>query len=119
MHKYAPKFNIGLMQRCSYVNPRRIPTWLGTLAVVLLLLAPIITLNLSSYPHRLPNPPQHLQRPLQLFLCVGRGHDGADAGFAFWDCGEGNAGAKDAFFEKLAGKVHGEFAVTDDDGRDR
>lgn len=46
------------------------------------------------------------------------GHDGADAGFAFWDGGEGDAGGHDAGVEERAGEVHGEAAVADDDGRD-
>ena len=45
-------------------------------------------------------------------------HDGANAGFAFGNCGVGDAGAEHALFEELAGEVHGEFAVADDDGSD-
>src|ERR1700722_7460247 len=47
-----------------------------------------------------------------------RGHDGADAGFAFGHGGEGDAGAEDAFLEEFAGEIHGEFAVADDDRSD-
>src|SRR5881628_3529574 len=46
------------------------------------------------------------------------GHDSADTSFAFGDGGVSDAGAEDAFFEELAGEVHGEFAVADDDGSD-
>ena len=70
-------------------------------------------------PHPLPDTLQHPQRLLQLFLRVRRGHDGADAGFAFRHGGECDAGAEHAFFEQLAGEVHGELAVADDDRRDR
>ena len=45
-------------------------------------------------------------------------HDRADAGFAFGDCGEGDACAQDAFFEELAGEVHRELAIADDDWGD-
>ena len=46
------------------------------------------------------------------------GHDGADAGFAFGDGGEGDAGGHDSGVEEGAGEVHGAAAVADDDGGD-
>ena len=46
------------------------------------------------------------------------GHDGADAGFAFGDSGEGDAGGHDAGVEERAREVHGASAVADDDGSD-
>jgi len=49
---------------------------------------------------------------------MGRGHDGTDAGFSFRDRRVRDAGAEHACFEELAGEVHGEFAVADDDGSD-
>src|SRR5712692_648283 len=69
-------------------------------------------------PHALTYPPQHLQRLLQFVLRVRGGHDGADAGFAFGHGGEGDAGTHHAFLEQLAGEVHGELAVPNDDWRD-
>ena len=53
-------------------------------------------------------------------LCAGvfAGHDGADAGFALGDGGEGDAGGHDAGVEEGAGEVHGAAAVADDDGGD-
>ena len=45
-------------------------------------------------------------------------HDGTDARFAFRYGRESDAGAHDAFFEQLAGEVHRELAVADDNGRD-
>ena len=76
-------------------------------------------LELASHnPHLLPHPSQHVQRLFQLIGRVRGGHDGADAGFAFWHRWECDAGAEHAFFEQFAGEVHGELAVTDDDGRD-
>src|SRR5580704_12247897 len=47
-----------------------------------------------------------------------RRHDGADAGFAFRHGWKRDTCAEDAFFEKFAGEVHGEFTVADDDWRD-
>ena len=46
------------------------------------------------------------------------GHDGANAGFAFGDCGEGDAGGHDTCVEERAGEVHGATTVADDDGGD-
>ncbi len=46
------------------------------------------------------------------------GHDGANAGFAFGDGGEGNAGGHDSGVEEGPGEVHGAAAVADDDGGD-
>src|SRR5712691_3683313 len=74
--------------------------------------------SLPNNPHPLSHSPQHFQRLLQLIVRVRRRHDGADAGFAFGDGGEGDAGAEDAFLEQFAGEVHGELAVAYDDGSD-
>jgi len=46
------------------------------------------------------------------------GHDGADAGFAFRDSGEGDAGGHEARFEEGAAEVHGGATVAEDDGGD-
>src|ERR1700756_4956782 len=46
------------------------------------------------------------------------GHDGADAGFALGNGGEGDAGGHDSGVEESAGEVHGSAAVADDDGSD-
>ena len=46
------------------------------------------------------------------------GDDGADAGFAFGDGGEGYAGGHESGCEEGAGEVHREAAVADDDGGD-
>ena len=46
------------------------------------------------------------------------GDDAADAGFAFGDGGEDDAGGHNPGFEEGAGEVHGETAVADDDGSD-
>ena len=68
--------------------------------------------------HSLSDTFQHLQRLFQLIICMGSRHDGPDAGFAFGNRRVGDAGAEHALLEELAGEVHGEFAVADDDGRD-
>src|SRR6202451_3159860 len=47
-----------------------------------------------------------------------RSHDGADAGFAFGDRRERDAGAEHTFFEEFAGEVHGEFAIAGEAGSD-
>ena len=44
--------------------------------------------------------------------------DRPDAGFAFSHRRECDAGGENAFFEKLAGEIHGELAVADDDWSD-
>src|SRR5277367_897924 len=46
------------------------------------------------------------------------GHDGADAGLALGDGGEGDAGGHDAGVEEGAAKVHGTATIADDDGGD-
>src|SRR5271170_5175472 len=82
--------------------------------------AKISTLNsncaIAQNPHSLAYAAEHFECQLQLFFRVGGGHDGADAGLAFGHCRKRDAGAEHAFFEELAGEVHGEFAVADDDG---
>src|ERR1700676_5420717 len=65
--------------------------------------------------HLLAHPPQHLQRLLQLFFCMGGRHNCSDAGFAFGYGGEGDTRTQYALFEQLTGEVHGELAVADDD----
>src|SRR6478672_5467608 len=74
--------------------------------------------KLTQYPHPLTDLLQHFQRTRELVLCVRGGHDGTDAGLAFRHGREGNTGGEDAFLEQLTAEVHGELAVTDDDGRD-
>ena len=45
-------------------------------------------------------------------------HDEADAGFAFGDGGESNAGGHEAGFEEGSGEGHGGAAVAEKDGDD-
>ena len=67
------------------------------------------------------------------FLCDGRedfeglidlgsgvlaGHDGANAGLAFRNGGEGDAGGHDSSVEEGAGEVHGAATGANDDGSD-
>ena len=61
---------------------------------------------------------EDFQGLVELLAGVFAGHDGADAGFAFGDGGEGDAGAEDARVEEGAGEIHGLAAVADDDGCD-
>src|SRR5580765_4304186 len=61
---------------------------------------------------------QYSQGLLQFILGVGGRHDRADARFSFGHRWERNAGPQNTFFEELAGEVHREFAVTDDDWSD-
>src|SRR6266851_3612779 len=55
---------------------------------------------------------------VDLVAGVFAGHDGADAGFAFGDGGEGDAGGHEAGVEEGAAEVHGLAAVADEDGGD-
>src|SRR3981189_2268418 len=73
----------------------------------------------SENSHLLSYSPQHFDRLLQFFFRVRGGHDGAHARFAFGDGGEGDAGSEYSFFEKLAGKIHSESSVANDDWSDR
>src|SRR5271156_1632880 len=56
---------------------------------------------------------------LDLGTRVFAGQDGADAGLAFGDGREGDAGGHDSGVEEGARKIHGAAAVADDDGCDR
>ena len=62
---------------------------------------------LTDNPHPLPHLLNDLQRPGELIFRVRRGHDGAQAGFAFGDCRKGDAGSKYPFIEQLAAELHG------------
>src|SRR5216683_6615333 len=55
---------------------------------------------------------------VDLVAGVFAGHDGADAGFALGDGGEGDAGGHEAGVEEGAAEVHGLAAVADEDGGD-
>lgn len=55
---------------------------------------------------------------VQLLAGVLTGHDDADAGLAFGDSRECDAGGHKALFEEGLGEVHGAAAVSDDDGDD-
>src|SRR5260370_26070606 len=61
---------------------------------------------------------EELQGLIDFGSGVFAGHDGADAGFAFGDGGEGDAGGHDSGVEEGAGEVHGASAITDDDRGD-
>src|SRR5258708_16311086 len=69
--------------------------------------------------HPLPHSLQHFERLLQFIFRVRGGHDGSHPCFAFGDGGKCDAGSEHAFFEQLAGKIHGQPSVANDDGRDR
>src|SRR3984885_15882767 len=74
---------------------------------------------LAQDSHALPDALQHSERLLQFFVRMRRRHDGADARLTLWHRWERNAGAEHAFFKKFAGKVHGEFAVANNNRRNR
>src|ERR1019366_2648912 len=76
------------------------------------------SLSSPEYPHALADTLQDVQRLVELFARVGRGHDSADARLALGHCGERNARAHHAFFEQLAREIHGQAAVAHNDGRD-
>src|SRR5882762_6725527 len=73
----------------------------------------------SQNSHLLSYSLQHFERLLQFFFRVRGGHDSSHARFAFGDGGKCDAGSEHAFFEKLAGKIHGQASVANDDGCDR
>jgi hypothetical protein len=62
---------------------------------------------------------QDFQGLVDLLAGVLAGHDGADAGFALGDGGEGDAGGHEAGIEQGFAKLHCLAAVADEDGRDR
>src|ERR1039458_1702038 len=70
-------------------------------------------------PHPLADALQDVERLVEFFARVGRGHDGTDARLTFGHCGKRDARAHDALFEQLAREIHGQAAVAHDDGRDR
>ena len=61
---------------------------------------------------------EDLEGLIDLFAGVFAGHDGADAGFALGDGGEGDACGHDSCIEEGFAEVHGSAAVSDDDGSD-
>src|SRR5450631_4634624 len=69
--------------------------------------------------HSLSDALQHPQRLLQLFFRMRRRHDGADAGLSFRHGRERDARPQHALLEQFAREVRSQFAVADDDRRDR
>src|ERR1700738_4540329 len=69
-------------------------------------------------PHSLSHSSQYFQRLLQFVLGMRRRYNRPDACLSFGRGGNRNPRAHYALLEQLAGKVHGEFAVADDDGSD-
>jgi hypothetical protein len=61
---------------------------------------------------------EDLEGLVQLLAGMLTGHDDADAGLAFGNGGECDAGGHKALFEEGLGEVHGAAAVSDDDGDD-